>query len=313
MTKKNGKVKISVAMATFNGSRFIREQLNSIFSQSYEVHEVIVCDDFSTDNTIEILREYGEKYNLKYWVNTKNLGFVKNFEKAISFCEGDFIALSDQDDIWFENKIEELVNNIGESLLIHSDVSLIDADSVKFLERFKGDINSHNSYYDYLYGNVCTGCTMMFPKTLTNKILPFPDGIAYHDWFIAISAAYYGKVYYYPKPLIGYRQHSSQNTGAGVPIGDSVLNNVVCRLLGKEFERLKSHKLHLENLKSIKLTFPSENEFEIRFNEAITYLDDYVNNFIHFRFAYIKIKRSTFYQKKNVFNRFLHFLYLSIY
>jgi glycosyltransferase involved in cell wall biosynthesis len=92
---------ISLAMPTYNGERFLREQLDSIYNQTIVPDEVIVVDDCSTDGTISILEEYKKKYGLKYWVNEKNLGYNKNFEKAISLCTGDYIALSDQDDVWF--------------------------------------------------------------------------------------------------------------------------------------------------------------------------------------------------------------------
>ena len=96
---------VSIAMATYNGEKYLKEQLDSIYAQTYKDIEVIVCDDCSSDKTVEILDEYKEKYGLKYYINEKNLGFKKNFEKAISLCSGDFIALADQDDIWIENKI----------------------------------------------------------------------------------------------------------------------------------------------------------------------------------------------------------------
>jgi glycosyltransferase involved in cell wall biosynthesis len=98
--------KISVALTSCNGANYLKEQLESVYAQSLLPDEVIVCDDCSTDNSIEILTEYKEKHNLRYFINDKKLGFVKNFEKAISLCSGDFIALSDQDDVWLPKKIE---------------------------------------------------------------------------------------------------------------------------------------------------------------------------------------------------------------
>ena len=94
------KCRISVALASYNGGNYLKEQLESIYAQSLLPNEVIVCDDCSTDNSIEILNAYKEKHCLRYFINEKNLGFVKNFDKAISLCSGDYIALSDQDDVW---------------------------------------------------------------------------------------------------------------------------------------------------------------------------------------------------------------------
>lgn len=98
--------RISVAMTTFNGERYLREQLDSIYSQTRVPDEVVVVDDCSVDNTSTILQEYHQSKGLTDFVNDKNLGVNKNFEKAISLCTGDYIAISDQDDIWFKNKLE---------------------------------------------------------------------------------------------------------------------------------------------------------------------------------------------------------------
>lgn len=107
---------ISIALATYNGEKYLEDQLNSIYTQTYKNIEVAVTDDCSTDKTVEILEQYSKSHGLKYFVNTENLGFVKNFEKAISLCEGDFIALSDQDDVWEKDEIGILVNKIGSKL-----------------------------------------------------------------------------------------------------------------------------------------------------------------------------------------------------
>lgn len=119
---------ISIAIATYNGEKYLKEQLDSIYAQTYKNIEVVVTDDCSTDKTVEILDKYAKTHGLKYFVNEKNLGFVKNFEKAMTLCKGKFVALADQDDIWEKNKIQILYGHIGDSLLIHSDASLIDAE-----------------------------------------------------------------------------------------------------------------------------------------------------------------------------------------
>ena len=95
---------ISIAIATYNGEKYLEEQLDSIYAQTYKNIEVIVTDDCSSDKTVEILKKYYKSHGLKYVINETNLGFVKNFEKAISLCRGDYIALSDQDDIWLSTQ-----------------------------------------------------------------------------------------------------------------------------------------------------------------------------------------------------------------
>ena len=92
---------ISIAMTSYNGEKYIREQLDSILTQTYGNFELIICDDRSKDSTVEIIKDYCIKDSrIKLYVNEKNLGFKKNFEKAISLCKGEYIALSDQDDIY---------------------------------------------------------------------------------------------------------------------------------------------------------------------------------------------------------------------
>src|SRR5574344_2136916 len=98
---------ISLALPTYNGEKYLREQLDSIFNQTMVPEEIVVVDDRSTDSTIQILEEYKQKYGLKYYINEQNLGYNKNFEKAITLCQGDYIALCDQDDVWLPEKIEK--------------------------------------------------------------------------------------------------------------------------------------------------------------------------------------------------------------
>ena len=103
------RLKISVAMTTYNGGRFLEEQLESIFHQTMLPSEVVVIDDGSNDNTISILDNYSKSHNLKYYVNAEHLGINKNFEKAIRMTSGDIVFISDQDDVWLKNKIGVMV------------------------------------------------------------------------------------------------------------------------------------------------------------------------------------------------------------
>lgn len=208
---------VSVAMATFNGALFLEEQLTSIFNQTYNNLEVIICDDGSNDGTAEILETFSNKHeNLDVYINSKNLGFVGNFEKAISLCKGDYIALADQDDVWIDNKIECLIKEIGECSLIHSDATLIDAKGVEFSDSWSDFYNKNitQPFESYiLSNNNITGCTCLFTKELKKLLLPIPSDVPYHDWWLAIVAYYNGGISYSDKKLIGYRQHDSNHTG----------------------------------------------------------------------------------------------------
>ena len=118
---------VSIAMCTYNGEKYIEEQIESILNQSYKNLEIIICDDNSTDNTTKLIESYIKvDSRIKIFRNKQNLGFIKNFEKAISLCNGEYIALSDQDDIWKLNKIELYLKKIKDNILIYSDLDMID-------------------------------------------------------------------------------------------------------------------------------------------------------------------------------------------
>ncbi|MDP3588873.1 MAG: glycosyltransferase family 2 protein [Sulfuricurvum sp.] len=208
---------ISIAMATYNGEQFLAHQLDSILFQSYTNIEIIICDDKSTDTTHEILRHYAqEDRRIQLFFNEKNIGLVKNFEKAISLCTGEYIALADQDDIWEKNKIAILLQSMCTADLIHSNAQLIDDNGAVFASSY-----SHYSHkqldkdiYSYLMGNNVTGCTSLFSRQLLTNALPFPQDIFVHDWWLALCAFKHGGIIYCDQPLINYRQHSHNQIGA---------------------------------------------------------------------------------------------------
>ena len=122
---------ISIALATYNGSKFLREQLDSILAQSMDDFEVVACDDCSTDETPQILQEYTSRDSrFKVYQNAKNLGFKKNFEHILSLCKGEFIAFCDQDDIWEPNHLEILYKNIGDNYCIGANSLIINENGI---------------------------------------------------------------------------------------------------------------------------------------------------------------------------------------
>ncbi len=207
---------VSIAIATYNGEKFLQEQLDSIINQTYENLEIIISDDCSTDGTIELIQQYKDQdKRITFYQNEKNLGFVKNFEKAISFCNGEYIALSDQDDIWKSNKIEVYLNQIEENILIYSNAIVIDKDSNESGKKLfpdaiklcKGKLNNV-----FLLDNIVSGNTMMFKKELVKYILPFPSKITYHDFWISFVASTYGTIKYTEESMTYYRRHTQQVT-----------------------------------------------------------------------------------------------------
>ncbi|MCW8839091.1 MAG: glycosyltransferase family 2 protein [Thiovulaceae bacterium] len=209
---------ISIAMCTYNGERFLKEQLDSLVNQSYKNIELIICDDCSTDNTVRIIEEYmKEDDRIKFYQNKTNLGFVKNFEKAISLCSGDYIALADQDDIWKLEKLAVFIENIKDNILIYSDAELIDdnADKLnKHLIADKKNLVSGKCNKAFLFFNCVSGNTMMFKKELIDKILPIPSEFSFHDIWIAFISSSIGTITYTNESMIYYRRYSEQVTAS---------------------------------------------------------------------------------------------------
>lgn len=211
---------ISIAMATYNGERFVSKQIESLLNQSYSNLEIIISDDNSTDSTYEICEKYAEKdTRIKLVKNKRSKGFISNFQNALSFCSGIYIVLADQDDLWYKEKVIELFNEIYENDLIYSDAKLIDdcdntiAESYSIVtEKFIPPRN----VVDIILNNPVTGCTLMFNASLLDKVIPFPQGIPAHDQWITLAAFLSNGIKYIDKPLIGYRQHSTNQIGANI-------------------------------------------------------------------------------------------------
>ena len=118
---------VSIVLGTYNGATFLKEQLESLVNQTYSSIEIIAVDDGSTDDTVSILKEYSVSYkNIKVFVNENNLGFIKNFEKGCSLASGEYIAFCDQDDCWHPEKIEKMVQHIGDHAMIFCNSALCD-------------------------------------------------------------------------------------------------------------------------------------------------------------------------------------------
>lgn len=200
---------VSLVMATFNGEKYLREQLNSIVNQTLVPDEIIVVDDCSTDNTLSVLSEFKGKCNLKIYTNDTNKGVNTNFERAISLASGDYICISDQDDVWFPEKIEKTYKKLKE---IENDSpacvssEIIDVDSN--LQTLKTKCTKDSFYESALYSNGSQGCTLMFNKKLKDIMLPIPKEFIY-DHFIGLLSCFVGTKYGIGEPLMYYRHHGN--------------------------------------------------------------------------------------------------------
>ncbi len=254
---------ISVALCTYNGEKFIEEQLLSILNQTLPVDEIVVCDDGSTDKTKEILETYQKNDNrIKIHINNSNLGIIKNFEKAISLAKGDIIFLSDQDDVWLRTKVE-LMNEIfitkPQSYVLFSNAELIDENNATFTSKTLFDIvnfsDKTKKYFsdglDFELLNIenrITGATMAFRKSYISEILPFKNfEKILHDEFIAISAINDNCLYMIDKCLISYRIHRNQIMGLGSWINVPPDSNIFkFKLVKSDYTKFLNFKGHLK-------------------------------------------------------------------
>lgn len=225
----NDKKLVSIALCTYNGDAYLKQQLDSIVNQSYPEIELIVVDDCSTDNTLTILKEYSARYSfIKLFINPQNLGYIRNFEKAMSLCNGDFIALSDQDDIWDLNKIEKQVKAIGNNLLIYHDSEFVDQNG-ESLSLYMSDIM--NLYRGdqpevFLFFNCISGHSVLMKKELRNELLPFPEAY-FHDWWMGYVGTNLGSIDFIEESLVKYRQHQKADTNILKRKRDNTLKNPI--------------------------------------------------------------------------------------
>lgn len=206
--------KISVCIATFNGEKYISEQLSSILSQLKTSDEVIISDDHSTDLTESIVNSFQDP-RIKFFINKLKKGPVKNFENAISKATGEIIFLADQDDIWVDNKVIKILdqfNNDKKLTCVFSNAQIIDKKGNKTDKVFFNDIPKLN-FISLILKNHFLGCTMAFKKNV--NILPFNKRLPMHDWYIGLKHLKVGKVAFINENLVLYRRHG-ENVTTGI-------------------------------------------------------------------------------------------------
>lgn len=208
------KLKISIAMATYNGARYLREQLESFSSQSVLPDELVVCDDGSTDETLSILNDFAKQsqFKVSIYSNPQNLGYVQNFGKALSLCKGDVIFLSDQDDIWYPTKLEAVVGEFEKfpnCLLIANDSDLVDELLSKSNLTLLGQLsNLGGSERQFV-----NGCGSALRKSLLTIALPIPDQVVNgHDGWLHDLGFYLNARRVIPDVFQLYRRHVSNTS-----------------------------------------------------------------------------------------------------
>ncbi len=231
---------LSVALCTYNGELYLREQLESIAAQTRPPDELVICDDCSTDGTRSIIEDFSSEapFPVRLSVSDRNLGSTKNFERAIELCRGDLIALSDQDDVWLRDKLE-LIESVfsarPEVGLVFTDAEIVDQElrplgyrlweSEGFDQKKQGLFEAGKAFPILLLGNQVTGATMVFRSGFRDLVLPIPvipgSGLI-HDGWIALLISAVADLAFIREPLIRYRQHPGQQLGTRLRQGEKL-------------------------------------------------------------------------------------------
>lgn len=258
MKERSSEPLISVALCTYNGARYLREQLETVLAQTHRSIEIVAVDDASTDSTLAILREYEARHAcLRVIANTTNLGFRRNFERAMSLCTGELIAPCDQDDSWSPDKLSTLLAALGDRALVYCDSELVD-EQARPLGLAMSDVFRMISTDDpaiFVAGNCVSGHAMLFRTQLLRHAFPVPDCF-FHDWWLAAVAASRGGVGYCDRKLVKHRRHGRNASNLLTPraatrirarIGMSAKNKMR-RNQGYRWTRLREFRARLEHL-----------------------------------------------------------------
>ena len=207
MLKEENGIMISVCMATYNGEKYVKEQLDSILKQLSENDEVIVSDDGSTDRTRKIIKSFNDK-RIKLFANNSHC-YTSNFENALKHAKGEYIFLSDQDDVWLDNKIDIMTNYLREYDFVISNAKIVDENLSVKIESRNEYLRIRKGFIRNLIKSYYLGCCMAFNRKVLNTVLPFPKNhdLARHDTWISLLSEYCFKTYVCDEPLILYRRH----------------------------------------------------------------------------------------------------------
>lgn len=202
--------RLSVCLAAYNGERWLRPQLDSILHQLDDADEVVIVDDASCDSTPYIVEELRDP-RIRLLRNARNIGVDRSFERAISEARGDIIFLSDQDDLWYEDKVAIVLGAFAESpdvTLVLSDAEIIDEAGNK---RESTYFETRGQFVPGVVANILKskflGCAMAFRANLRELFLPFPSTLPGHDMWIGVVNEWYGRTLFIKQPLIAYRRH----------------------------------------------------------------------------------------------------------
>lgn len=253
---------VSIAMTTYNGEKYVEKQLRSIFTQTRQPDEIIICDDCSKDHTLEIVRrivaEYKAEDRVRLVENQQNLGYIRNFHQAIGMTSGDYLFLADQDDEWYPHKLERVLEVMEETgaAAICTGFDLIDADSnlITDTDQFQIDRYVRNAgpglmpitFHKLMFRNFTPGCTYCCTREAAEAFLKTESQALPHDYQIMILGTLLGKVYFLNEKTIGYRLHGNNTIGFQKKGTGS----------GIKLKRINKVPIHLRFLKDVRPVLP---------------------------------------------------------
>lgn len=222
---------ISVCIATYNGERYIKKQIESILIQLSANDEIIVSDDSSVDGTIKIINEFNDS-RIKIVFNKLEKGYTNNFENAINHSIGNFIFLSDQDDVWMTNKVSQMISLLDRYDLVVSDALFVDENLNDLKYTFFSIRGGTKGFFRNLYKSQYLGACMAFRRDILVKLLPFPKkkDLCPHDLWISLIAEFYFDTTIINKPLIKYRRHGNNVSSGGEISSNSLLKQFRFRI-----------------------------------------------------------------------------------
>ena len=271
---------ISIALCTYNGARFLEGQLTSLVSQNRRPDEVVICDDCSTDSTISLLRAFATNAPFPVFLheNSTRLGSTKNFERSISLCRGDVIALCDQDDIWEKNKLsltEDCFRNNPNAGLVFTDALIVDENANPLGYNLwqtlgldgasQARIKSPAAFDILIQRPLVTGATMAFRSKFRDLVLPIPEDISLiHDAWIALMISLVASLDPIDRPLVKYRQHATQQIGASPKEPGVIATGIVERA-----KRRISFAEHIKKLEAVRERISASRQYEFQMETQI--------------------------------------------
>ncbi|MBO7636811.1 MAG: glycosyltransferase family 2 protein [Paludibacteraceae bacterium] len=209
--------RVSVCMATYNGEKYIRRQMETILRQLGDEDEVVISDDSSTDGTLSIIESFQDE-RIKVLKGNRFHSPIYNLENALKHAKGEFVFLADQDDIWLDDKVCDMLLLLRDYDLVVSDCKVVDADERVLQPSFFKLLNSGSGFVKNLMKNTYIGCCMAFKRDVLSYVLPFPSNIPMHDVWIALNVEYRRKkILFFDKPLILYRRHGDNASSCSEP------------------------------------------------------------------------------------------------